>query len=511
MKKLIAAAILGTAFSFAGAQVVHVQNTNITTDTTWGDDEDQVVLEGTIYVNNGATLTILADTIVRGQPRTASAVPGSLVITADGMINAQGQAQAPIIFTTAAVDNTTGRGGSATPGADGIPDDDDDDGFMDAWTPADGAAAFYDADPKGSPLGVSAAGDIPNNLPGDGNPGADSNVTLWGGLVVLGNAPTNVGLNQGASGSNAAKTDNIEGLTFSADTLYGGDIANDNSGIMRYLSVRHGGDEIGTGNEINGITLGGVGSGTTLEYCEVYCNLDDGFEFFGGTVNTNHLAVFFAGDDQFDGDQGWIGQNQFWFAVLPYFAIGNNSGDEAFEFDGQDGNPNIDANLVPTPLSNYAVYNATTIGADGAGANKSLPGSNGTIDLKADFSGQIVSSIITYTGSNAPVKETDLSTVVAPTIDACTFYQVGAASALITGGTDNFTAGFAGFNGSDASQVAGLNPRPVPTFPNAPLTNDIVEPAGLEQVSYRGAFDSSATTLWTTDWTALNVLGILAD
>ncbi len=143
---------------------------------------------------------------------------------------------------------------------------------------------------------------------------------LWGGLIVLGNARI--------SADNEAEQ--IEGIPASdANGLYGGTNDADNSGTIRYVSVRHGGTNIGEGNEINGITLGGVGSGTTIDHVEVVGNQDDGIEWFGGTVNVSDALVWSTGDDAIDTDQAWAG-------TLDNFIV-INAGDEAFELDGPEG------------------------------------------------------------------------------------------------------------------------------------------------------------------------------
>ena len=82
---------------------------------------------------------------------------------------------------------------------------------------------------------------------------------------------------------------------------------------MAARSVRHAGVELvpGGGNEINGITLGGVGSGTTIDHIEVIANLDDGIEWFGGTVDVKYAAVAFCADDTYDWDDGYRGRGQF--------------------------------------------------------------------------------------------------------------------------------------------------------------------------------------------------------
>ena len=129
---------------------------------------------------------------------------------------------------------------------------------------------------------------------------------LWGGVIILGNATINT-----ESGE-----DLIEGIPISEPRgVYGGNDDDDHSGILRYVSIRHGGTNIGEGNEINGLTLGGVGRQTIIEYVEVISNADDGVEFFGGAVNCSNLIVAFCGDDAYDIDQGYHGKGQFWLAI----------------------------------------------------------------------------------------------------------------------------------------------------------------------------------------------------
>ena len=125
-----------------------------------------------------------------------------------------------------------------------------------------------------------------------------SDTGLWGGIIVLGKAPISV--------NGDLETAQIEGLP--ADESYGqygGTDSEDNSGSLKYISIRHGGITIGQDNEINGLTLGGVGSGTVIENIEVVANQDDGIEWFGGTVNVSNAIVWSQGDDGFDTDQAW--------------------------------------------------------------------------------------------------------------------------------------------------------------------------------------------------------------
>jgi len=145
---------------------------------------------------------------------------------------------------------------------------------------------------------------------------------LWGGVMILGYAPI----------SADAEAVQIEGVPPSDQNgLYGGTDPLDNSGIFTYVSIRHGGTDIGEGNEINGLTLGGVGSGTIIDHVEIVGNVDDGIEFFGGSVNCTNLLVMMQGDDAFDGDQGYSG------TVDNFVNIAGAASDHSLEFDGPEG------------------------------------------------------------------------------------------------------------------------------------------------------------------------------
>jgi len=116
---------------------------------------------------------------------------------------------------------------------------------------------------------------------------------------------------------------------------------------MEYVSIRYGGAEIGEGNEINGLTLGGVGSLTTVRNIEVVANLDDGIEFFGGSVNASNLMVWGQGDDGIDIDQGYSGTIDNVLVAL------TGASDHAFEIDGPEG----------SLMGSFSITNATLIGA----------------------------------------------------------------------------------------------------------------------------------------------------
>ncbi len=165
----------------------------------------------------------------------------------------------------------------------------------------------------------------------------------WGGLIILGNASLN----------SSPGTSQIEGIPTSEPRgAYGGTDDLDNSGILKYVSIRHGGTNIGADNEINGLTLGGVGAGTTIEYVEIVGNNDDGIEWFGGTVNAKYLISAYCADDALDYDEGYRGLNQ-WVIVHQ----DENEADRGGEHDG--GTDPETAMPYATPI----FFNVTSIGA----------------------------------------------------------------------------------------------------------------------------------------------------
>ena len=145
---------------------------------------------------------------------------------------------------------------------------------------------------------------------------------LWGGFIILGDATIS------ADASEAL----IEGLPANEPwAVYGGSNDADNSGTISYVSVRHGGTLIGDGNEINGITLAGVGSATVVNNIEVVANVDDGVEFFGGSVNASNIVVWAQGDDAYDIDQAYSG------TIDNFVYVAGPDSDHGMEVDGPEG------------------------------------------------------------------------------------------------------------------------------------------------------------------------------
>jgi hypothetical protein len=133
----------------------------------------------------------------------------------------------------------------------------------------------------------------------------------------------------------------MEGLVaaFPGDTkvLYGGGNDDDDSGSISYLSLRYGGKVVGLNNELNGLSLGGIGRNTDIHHVEIMNNVDDGIEIWGGTVNLKYFSIWNVGDDSLDIDQGWRGKAQFGLIVQGYSANaaqGSGVGDNCIEIDG---------------------------------------------------------------------------------------------------------------------------------------------------------------------------------
>lgn len=208
-----------------------------------------------------------------------------LVIAQGGKINAVGTAAKPIIFTD----------------------------FQDQITYAHG--------------GVS-----PNRSLGDRG--------KWGSIVVLGKAKV------GEDGG----TEDIEGITSGFDfTVYGGSDDADNSGVLKYVSIRHTGTQVAGGDELQGLTMGGVGSGTVVENIELLGSNDDGIEIFGGSVNVTNLVIYGHKDDGIDLDEAYKGTIS---NALIYMAADS---DTAFEIDGTEDSTN-------TIVGSYTIEDVTVYG-----------------------------------------------------------------------------------------------------------------------------------------------------
>jgi hypothetical protein len=352
----------------------------------------------------------------------------------------------------------------------------------------------------------------------------------WGGLIVLGNAFNNVRSTDLKDGGPAASTSItgtdgvglIEGLAGGDSRHFygqpiGSEINGESSGIIRHVALRHGGELLGTANEINGLTMGGVGSGTVVEFVEVTSNLDDAFEFFGGSVNARYLVAMHCDDDYIDYDQGYTGKIQFFYGLQGPDNSGGalNQGDNSMECDGDDGPGNTAAKSDPT------IYNATII-------NRILPGADEGIEARREVKGTIVNSVFANLarGLNMTTDAAANWNALTFNVKGCTFQGTttplrinGAAPAGGSPEQVKFAAdgNLAVADGSliDASYSMNLTTNainsnnrvnPVPAAGTA--TTTFVPPVDgfFAGAKYRGAFEPGASP-WTPSWTVTTDLG----
>ena len=214
----------------------------------------------------------------------------------------------------------------------------------------------------------------------------DDAVQTWGGLIILGRATTNNNAEGGSKQIEGIPVDETRGL-------YGGTDDADNSGTLQYVSVRHGGSVIGADNEINGISLGAVGSGTTIDHVEVFANFDDGIEFFGGAAVLSNVVLTYAGDDGLDEDEGYHGTVQ--NALVWKKAAYNQSSDpRGAELDGGVGANEPEKPFATAKMANITLYSE--------GENTGLTASNKqTFYMRDGYAGSFYNSI--FYGFDGPI------------------------------------------------------------------------------------------------------------
>jgi hypothetical protein len=423
----------------------------ITNHVTWYAT-NTYIMTNFVYVLSNASLTIEAGTVIKGRDGSYTVqdgIPGGfgcLVINRGAKLFAEGTACNPIIFTAE--------------------QDDVNDPF-----------------------------DMPVSGPGSRG--------LWGGIVINGRAPINASIRLNLT----PIQDVYEGLpdafapaAYGGEPLFrfGGDDPDDNSGILRYVSIRHGGKQIEANREINGLSLGGVGRGTTIEFVECYLIADDGFEFFGGTVNTKYLVSAFNDDDSFDTDQGYSGKNQFWFTIQA-----PDARDEGGEFNGI---PNeLDARGSFPFESTFQVYNWTAIGA-GTGTNTG----NEALVIRQRSRPEIHNSVFVEFDGRKLV----LGTNAIPAMTNNLFWRCtqgnGALGSIPSASLDLNPEANPLLRGIDRGQNSRLDPRPLPNSPVFTAYSTPPNDGFYTPVNYKGAFD--ACDNWMRGWTALDqnlILGTL--
>jgi hypothetical protein len=269
----------------------------LTGNVTWTSN-NVYLLQGLVYVDSLATLTIEPGTIIKGDDATAFS---SLIVQRGGKLIAEGTPCRPIVFTTEAA------------------------------------------------VGLRAKGQ-------------------WGGIVMCGRARHNLGT------QNA-----IEGIAQpNSRVFHGGTDDDDNSGVLKYVRIEYGGYVFAANNEINGLTMGSIGRGTTIDYVQVSFTNDDAFEWFGGSVNCKHLVAYRNLDDDFDTDNGFSGTVQFGLSVKdPAIAdLPSVSTSEGFESDNEASG----ATRTLAPKTSSAFYNITQIGAWRCASNTNATGVQPTAD-----------------------------------------------------------------------------------------------------------------------------------
>ncbi|MCB0586801.1 MAG: carboxypeptidase-like regulatory domain-containing protein, partial [Phaeodactylibacter sp.] len=428
-----------------GGQTVDILQVSVTDrgegsgTMTWTSDKVWI-LEGLVFVNDGQVLTIEPGTIIKGKSGQGEKA-AALVVAQGGELIAEGTADMPIIFTSE----------------------------------ADAIARDQDGN-------LCLGGSLASSVRG-----------LWGGVILLGKAQINA----------ATETRAIEGIPSTEPRgTYGGTDDGDSSGSLKYISIRHGGTDIGAGNEINGLTMGAVGNGTTIDYIEVFANKDDGYEWFGGAVNTKHLVSAFCGDDAFDYDEGWRGKNQFWLAYQ------EGAGDRGGE---HDGGPSDCETCEPFALP--VVYNASFRG-QGSGEGKRA------ITFRDNAGGEYHNSIFWAYGRGIDIE------VRASIDDSYTQFSNGnlkftnnimfdIAERLFSIGNEDeidVSAEQAALDAyfNDAAnnlQVVdpqlGSNLAPMTGGPAAQAGADVPNDGFFEAAPYHGAFAPGVET-WISGWTAIS-------
>ena len=399
-------------------------NKTLTADRVW-------VLSGYVRVMSGATLTIEAGTIIKGDKVTK----GALIIERGGKINANGTAAKPIVFTS------------------------------------------------NQAVGQRAIGD-------------------WSGVIVCGNAPIN------QAGGQAQ----YEGGILGADVaLYGGGLtpnAADNSGIIRFVRIEYAGLAIQQDREINSLTLAGVGSGTVIENVEVSFGGDDGFEWFGGTVNCKNLIAYRCTDDDYDFEFGYTGRIQYAISikdpnVFDASASGASNGIEC------DNGTTVNDNPANKPL----LSNFTFIGP---GASANAKHNSGVIFRKGTRFVLRNSIIVDHLKAGfelATVEAGDRLNLNESEFRNNLVFSVGTPFKVSTAGTSFTTDAaletFALLAANGNTKLANLAAAGFTsaTLISPVLTLTATSPAktgasftgvtGFETVTYRGAMD---TNNWATGW-----------
>ncbi len=295
-------------------------------------------------------------------------------------------------------------------------------------------------------------------------PRGQRGVEDWGGMIINGQAPTNVGEESQGEGDSG---------------FYGGTDVNDDSGIIRGVRIEFAGDDVTPTDQLNGLALQGVGAGTTISYLQIHYNKDDGIEPFGGTVSVDHMVVTGIGDDSVDGTDGYRGFMQ--------FIVGQQRGQDADQ--GFEISNNADDGSA-TPKSTAVIANATMIGANNAVVTGDIAGdeSDDAIQMREGTSYRVYNSIFQGFGNSGFCVRDAVSILNAqnriagqtdPTTTLSAEGLIMWSNAAVGGGDENF-------NDCGGGSTQALNKA---FFETAGFNNMLADPG----------FDSSAFNMGTMD------------
>lgn len=340
---------------------------------------------------------------------------------------------------------------------------------------------------------------------------ASPNPGDFGGIVIAGQAKGN--------GNHTV----IEGGVDADFSAFGGTDDADNSGTLKYVRIEYAGKAVNPGDEVNGLSLYGVGSGTTIDYVQVVRGLDDAFEIFGGTVNCKHLIAYNCADDDFDIDDGYSGKIQFAVSVKdPVFTDAKGtSGDVSNNFEVDNVNPSNGFVLSRPPVTFPVMSNFTAIGPNGATGTSAdygwgmrfrrgskfilansvvIGGQKGGLRLQEDstvnYFGEGISAFYNSYVHAAAGAKIDVASASGNRFDlaAITLRTTGADLSMLVDNTADLML-------TDPFNNALPNLKPAagsPLLTGALFDFGTLNAEFFEKVAYKGAFDG--TTDWTAQW-----------
>lgn len=410
--------------------LVRIQDRGRGIGTMTMSNDKTYILQGLVYVNSGQTLTIEPGTVIKGESGQGSRA-SALIVAKGGKIIAEGTQEQPIIFTA----------------------------FEDVIYSHEGGLCDQSA--------------LTNNTKG-----------LWGGVIIMGDAPV------GRSLSNK-RLDLLYPIVERVD--YGGDNSEDNSGILQYISIRHSGTQLISGFHSPGLTLAGVGNGTTVNNIEVYASDDDGFKWFGGTVNTQNLVATYCRNDAMDYTEGWTGKNQFWFAMH------ESGSDHSLEGSGNE------RCLDCAPLSVPTIANATFVGYDSNNGAAFINNAGGYIynsifdkyknAIGIEYTGKENDSYNQFLNGKMAIEENIFSNISEEYL-----YIINETKEDVADKQSELTSYLNDNNFSGDAELHNFVPQAGSAADNA---GKDLSSMGLQSVNYKGAFEVGKQP-WFSGWTRIS-------